>query len=229
MKEGKEIKSEHGAIEAVKEDGWYIEDVPQELFTQQSINERIKHVKIERQNQAIKDKAKSFADMNSLKDGGINDDALIRESKKIPSQFLTAEITQICFDVIRRHGSWIQYIPEERITQEMCEDAVNSNLSALEHVPNQYKIQAMRERWADDQLKDAASLRKLKLAPRECMTQKIEDRCIEIISEKPRQYFTNIHISINEASYQTNEPSLNFNEPSYPESEASYRRSEPSY
>jgi len=169
-----------------------LEKMPQELFTQQLINELIEHVKIERHNQSIKDKAKSFAGMNDLKDGGISDDALVKESKKIPSLFWTAEITQICFDVIKRNGNWIQYIPEERITQEMCEDAVNSKPAALEHVPDQYKTQAMCDRWADDQLKDAATLRKLKLVPRECMTQKIEEKTIEIIGVKPRQYFTNI-------------------------------------
>ena len=151
-----------------------LEKMPRELVTKKLIDELIEQVKIERHNKVIRDKAKSFADRGGEKEGGISDNSLIMQSKKIPAQFWTAEITQFCFDVVRSNGNFIQHIPEERITQEMCEVAVNSKPAALEHVPNQYKTLAMCEAAAAHDLYNA-----LPFIPANIASEKISALCLE--------------------------------------------------
>ena len=215
------IKTEKQAITALHENGWNIREVPTELLNQQLVDIAvdyadkkkdgelllvilkiapqefipkkmiewlIEHVKIERHNDKLRHT------FEGRLDGGITASSLVELAKKINPSFWTNELTVICHDVVKsgKNGSYLKYVPEERITQEMCIDAAGNFPGALESVPHSFKTSQMclKAVQAGDTSGDFFKI--LKWVPKDCMSQELEKLCIEKISQKGSGQFTSI-------------------------------------
>ena len=145
-----------------------LENSPKELITQQLIDMCVEAVKKYHHNS----KLKTF---NGLQEGDISGADLVRLSKNIPAEFWTADVSQICLEEVTRSGYDLRHVPDERITEQMCEAAAAQSPTALQYVPDNFKTQdmclkAVKERFFD----------MLKFVPLSCMSPEIE----EMINEK---------------------------------------------
>jgi len=208
-----EIKTEKQAITALNENGWNIREVPSDLLNQRLVDIAvdyadkkkdgelllvilniapqefipkkmiewlIEHVKIEHHNDTLRH---TFEGRLA---GGVTASHLVKLVKKINPSFWTNELTVICHDVVKNinDGLYLKYVPEERMTQEMCIDAVSNSPGALESVPVRFKTNQMCLQAAQAGFTSGEFFKILKWVPRDCMSEELEKLCIEKISQK---------------------------------------------
>ena len=113
-------------IEAVKEDAFALQYVPEELKTPEICLEAVKS-----NGNALKYVPEELITpemcMEAVKSNG---NAL----KYVPKEQITPEIYM---EAVKSHGNALEYVPKELITPEICMEAVKSNGNALEYVPKE--------------------------------------------------------------------------------------------